>query len=505
MWITAHRWRMSATRGRNLLTASTDQGDERRGNLLDFAVPGLLTLAVGVQGIRAPSYWRDEAATISAVHRPLPALLRMLTSVDAVHGAYYLIMWPVARLAGTGELVMRLPSVLAMSTTALVIVAIGRRTVPGKAGLVAGLVWALLPATSWYGQNARPYAMAAMLACAASYLLLRMLESTERKWLAWYAVSLAGLGAMNLFGLLLIPAHGITVVLSTRRNHRRRGRLVHDLGRWLAAAGLAALSMAPLMVLAWRQRADIGWIPPLNHHEATTVAVWAGSLAVSQVAELIIVTGVAFAAAAGWPVLTHKFPGRLLSLTVPWLVTPLALLAVASLVKPVFEFRYILISVPAVALLAGAAISALERTAGVAAVAILALTAVPGQQAVRGPQGRFENIRWLDQIIAARELPGDAVLYSWSGWRQAAAAYPYGLARLDDVAQDETPLQAGNLLGTDLPAAEVIKRLRAVSRVWLVQMNISQQDPLLAGHDFRLVQTWQVADVWLQLYHSAAT
>jgi len=263
--------------------------------------------------------------------------------------------------------------------------------------------------------------------------------------------------------------------------------------------------MAPLMVLAWRQRADIGWIPPLNHHEATTVAVWAGSLAVSQVAELIIVTGVAFAAAAGWPVLTHKFPGRLLALTVPWLVTPLALLAVASLVKPVFEFRYILISVPAVALLAGAAISALERTAGVAAVAILALTAVPGQQAVRGPQGRFENIRWLDQIIAARELRGDAVLYSWSGWRQAAAAYPYGLARLDDVAQDETPLQAGNLLGTDLPAAEVIKRLRAVSRVWLVQMNISQQDPLLAGHDFRLVQTWQVADVWLQLYHSAAT
>jgi mannosyltransferase len=312
MRITAHRWRMSATRGRNLLTASTDQGDERRGNLLEFAVPVLLTLAVGVQGIRAPSYWRDEAATISAVHRPLPALLRMLTSVDAVHGAYYLIMWPVARLAGTGELVMRLPSVLAMSTTALVIVAIGRRTIPGKAGLVAGLVWAMLPATSWYGQNARPYAMATMLACAASYLLLRMLESTERKWLAWYAVSLAGLGAMNLFGLLLIPAHGITVVLSTRRNHRRRGRLVHDLGRWLAAAGLAALSMAPLMVLAWRQRADIGWIPPLNHHEATTVAVWAGSLAVSQVAELIIVTGIAFAAAAGWPVLTHKFPGRLL-------------------------------------------------------------------------------------------------------------------------------------------------------------------------------------------------
>jgi mannosyltransferase len=140
---------MSATRSRNLPPDTAGQEGERRGCLLELAAPALLTLAVAVTGIQVPSYWRDEAATMSAVRRPLPALLRMLTSVDAVHGAYYLIMWPIARLAGTGELAMRLPSVLAMSVTALVIVAIGRRTVSGKAGLVAGLVWALLPATSW--------------------------------------------------------------------------------------------------------------------------------------------------------------------------------------------------------------------------------------------------------------------------------------------------------------------------------------------------------------------
>jgi mannosyltransferase len=499
MQTAAHRRRMSATQSPSLLAARIGQVGGRRGSLLELAVPALLTLALGVWGIRGPSYWRDEAATISAVRRPLPALVQMLANVDAVHGAYYLIMWPVARLAGTGEFALRMPSVVAMSVTALVIVAIGRRTLPGKAGLVAGLVWALLPATSWYGQNARPYAMAATMACTASYLLLRVHESPERKWLRWYALSMAGLGAVNLFGLLLIPAHGITAGLSSR-HYSGPGRLAHDLRRWLSAAGLAALSMAPLAVLAWRQRADIEWIPPLNHHQATTVAGWGGSLTVSQVIELIIVTGIAFAAAAGWTVLMDKFPGALLTLAVPWLVTPLALLVTTSLVKPVFEFRYILISAPAVALLGGAAISALGRTAGVAAVIILALTAVPGQQAVRSSQGRFENIRWLDQIIADHEPHGDAVLYSWSGWRQAAAAYPYGLAQLDDVAQDETPLQAGNLLGTERPAAEVNKRLRTVSRIWLVQMNISQADPLLAGRDFRLAQTWRVADVWLQLY-----
>lgn len=504
MPITAHRKRMSATRSRNLLAATSAQARSKQGNPLELAVPALLTLAVAVWGIRGPSYWRDEAATISAVHRPLPQLLRMLTNDDAVHGAYYLIMWPVARLAGTGELAMRLPSALAMSATALAIVAIGRRIVPGKAGLVAGLVWALLPATSWHGQDARPYAMATTLACTASYLLLRLLESTERKWLAGYAVSLAGLAALNLFGLLLLPAHGVTVALISGRYRRGSGSGANDLGRWLTAAGLAALSVAPLVVLAWRQRADIEWIPALNHHEATTVAGWSGSLAVSQVAELIIGVGIAFAGAAGWSVLKHKFTGRLLALTVPWLVMPLALLVVASLVKPVFEFRYILISVPAMALLVGAAISAAGRAAGVAAIAVLALTAVPGQQAVRGSQGHFENVRWLDQIITARALRGDVVLYSWPGWRQAAAAYPYGLAQLVDVAQSKTPVQAGNLLGTDLPTAEVAQRLCAVPRVWLVQVNIWRQDPLLAGHNFRLARTWQVADVWLQLYDSAA-
>ena len=51
-------------------------GDQARpGNRLELAVPALLTLAVAVWGIRVPSYWRDEAATISAVRRPLPALV----------------------------------------------------------------------------------------------------------------------------------------------------------------------------------------------------------------------------------------------------------------------------------------------------------------------------------------------------------------------------------------------------------------------------------------------
>ena len=83
------------------------------------------------------------------------------------------------------------------------------------------------------------------------------------------------LGAMNLFALLLLPAHGVTVLVLARDRAR-------EMRRWLMAAGCAVLVIAPLMVIAWRQRADIEWIPPLNRHEAGTMAAWGGTLAVSQ-------------------------------------------------------------------------------------------------------------------------------------------------------------------------------------------------------------------------------
>jgi uncharacterized membrane protein len=55
----------------------------------------------------------------------------------------------------------------------------GRRVVSQRAALAAGVVWAVLPVTSWYGQDARSYAMATTLACAASYLLLRVLAGVD--------------------------------------------------------------------------------------------------------------------------------------------------------------------------------------------------------------------------------------------------------------------------------------------------------------------------------------
>ena len=140
-------------------------------------LPPVATFVIMLWGITGASYWRDEAATLSAVQRPLGDLLRMLGNIDAVHGAYYLLIWVFVRVGGTGELVTRLPSAVAMAGAAAAVAALGRRLVSPRAGLASGLVFAILPPVSMYGQDARPYAIVVMLAAVASYLLVRAMAA----------------------------------------------------------------------------------------------------------------------------------------------------------------------------------------------------------------------------------------------------------------------------------------------------------------------------------------
>lgn len=172
-------------------------------------IPALTALAVTLYQIQRPSLWRDEGATLAAVHRSLPQLLRMLGHTDVVNGAYYVLMWFVTRAAGTSALALRFPSAVGMAVAAGVTAALGRRLVSAR----AGLVFAALPSVTWYAQNARSYALVTALATIASYLLVRSMAAAPRRgpWLAGYGVSVAALGLGNIFALLLIPAHGLAL------------------------------------------------------------------------------------------------------------------------------------------------------------------------------------------------------------------------------------------------------------------------------------------------------
>jgi mannosyltransferase len=490
-----------------------------------MALPPAATFVIMLWGITGASYWRDEAATMSAAQRPFGNLLRTLGNIDAVHGAYYLIIWVMVRLGGTGELVTRLPSAVAMAGAAAAVAALGRRLISPRAGLASGLVFAVLPEVSLYGQDARPYAIVVALAALASYLLVRAMDpaGNRPRWLTGYALCLAALGVVDIFGLLLITAHAVTVGLRCLREAgsrapggaRRPGgtggpggasrpvradrRAARSLAiGWLAAAVAGVALASPVLVLGYVQRGTLSWLahPGLGAIEGLRQLVGPSTMADAVIA--VIVCGVVVSAVAARARLRANWPGSVPALCLPWLILPPAILLAASLVTPVYTLRYVLLCIPAIALLAGAGIASLGWVAGPAALAVIAALGVPTQLSVRAADGHGDNIRQADRIVADNRRPGDAVLeFKAENFGQA---YPYGIRQLIPVAQAETPIQSATLIGTFLPDPVVRQRLTRVWRVWVIEYGHSTPLVILNGLQFRLVHAWRTSDIWLFLY-----
>ncbi|HUY50516.1 MAG TPA: glycosyltransferase family 39 protein [Streptosporangiaceae bacterium] len=506
--------------------------------------PALVTLLAGLYRIQGPSFTRDETATLAAVHRTFPELLRMLGNVDMVHGAYYALIWAVVRIGGSGELAVRLPSAVAMAVTAAVVTVLGRRLLSGWAGLAAGLAFAALPPVSWFAEDAREGAFVAALATIASYCLVRVLQADtgRRRWLVAYGVSLAALGLGNLFGLLLIVAHAVTLA-AWRQGHRNRHQAVAapavvpgapnagndrqhrpreaaagpevapatDRGLvlgWLVAVAVPLIVVSPVAVVGYGQLHQIHWIKPLRLQDVISVERVIGSGWLFLIALLIIACAVAVSAARGRSLLSAYWPADLVALCLPWLVLPPAILLLASVAHPVYTYRYIGYCIPAAALLLGAALAALGRYAAPAALIILVVIGLPSQVAQRRPDGHDINIRAADRVVARHERRGDALLNisaqrgqrKGTGERTLEAAYPYGLGRLRDVSAGASPARSGTLGGTYASTQLIRQRLASVTRLWVVEWTTPKPVPILDGLGFTLDRRWDVKGLWIRLY-----
>ena len=447
-------------------------------------LPPAVAFLVSLWGITGPSFWRDEAATIAAVKRPLGDLIRMLGNVDAVHAVYYLMIWPIAHVLGTGALVLRLPSAVAVAVGAAAVAGTGRRLISAWVGLSAGLIFAVLPAVSWYGQDARSYAMVMAVAAISTYFLVRILSTEparQRRLLIWYGASVAALGILNIFGLLLVVAQAVTIALYGR------GRLKEPAFRrlavgWIAAVAAAGVIDSPLLVLGWMQRGQIAWLSVNTSSSGlNTLFSLSGSYMVTTVVLAVIVVALVLSTEISRQKRRANWPRRLAEVTLPWLVVPPLILLAASTVQPVYTSRYILICIPALALIAGAAVASYGRIAGLIALLAVLIAGAPAQADQRATDGHYDNILALDHIVAANARPGDYALYTNPNAESFGAAYSFGLGKLPNIAQKQGPIASGTLAGTNVPIAQLRSRLSHAHRVWVVEINKFQANPLIVG------------------------
>ncbi len=247
-----------------------------------------------------------------------------------------------------------------------------------------------------------------------------------------YGAALAAMGLGNFFSLLIIPAHAVTLTAWARNNRGVARRVVVG---WLSAAAVAVAVVSPVIVAGYAQRYQIQWIKWQGMRGVVGLTELVGKPPEFFILAAVTVGGLLTSAARGRSVLRADWPGRLLALALPWLLVPGALLFAVSLVHPVYTFRYIVFCIPALALLAGAALTALSRAVGppalgwvvaAAALALIAGAGMPTQIGERGPAGRDYSIRGADQIVA-RSTPGrrpaeHQLLAHESGRRRGAAA-----------------------------------------------------------------------------------
>jgi len=366
-----------------------------------------------------------------------------------------------------------------MTATALGVTVLGRRLRSRRAGLYAGLTFATLPMVSAIGQYGRPYAMVTGAAVLASYLLIRAL-TRPRLW-PWYAAALTALGLLNIFGLLLLPAHAVVVLRAVGQGgggagsadaRSMMGAQWRAARQWLACVVAACAVVAPIAVLGWFQRAQVDELP--SRPPVESLLGFAEGTVVSAVA--IVMLGLMGVARSDWPDRSHAGKGRargqrdlLPWLSVPWLVLPpLILILVSDLAHPFYVFRYVAFCLPAAALLAGAGLAALGRPWRIGMLAAIVSLGLAAQVGVRQP-GPYAPVKTASVFLATHERPGDAVIYP-QGWVPIMnITAPRGYAPLHDLSLAKTPIQAENLGGSTVSPPVLKAREQGVRRIWAIE------------------------------------
>ncbi|GAA4942734.1 glycosyltransferase family 39 protein [Actinoplanes utahensis] len=418
-----------------------------------FAVPGVTAAVLAGWALDRPAFWADELATRGAIALDWDQLWQLSESVDAVLTPYYVVLKFLT--GGAGDAVaLRLPSLIAVVATTLVVVALGRRAGGETTGLLSGLLFAVLPVSSRYAQEARPYAFV-MLFAALSLLALLLLLDRPTLWRAvGYAAAVAVTGLFHpLSALLMLAGHAVI--------GWRRWKL------WTIAAAVGSLTAIVISVRAAGQAAQVSWIDTVDTDT------------VRRLPEQLFVSGIAGGLVLGLAVAGLRRDRVTMALAGAGLLPP-ALLLIAGTVAPVWVARYALVAVPALVVLAVRTAARTGRIKAALVVALTAFLAYPAQLDIRQPDGHWQDSSRIADVILPYQLDGDVVVFPDNhpsiGWAARDIYETYvPMPRPPDVLAIAPQRADGHFLARECD--DVAACLGAPPRIWIVRADTAI-DPL---------------------------
>jgi mannosyltransferase len=155
------------------------------------------------------SFDGDELLEAWMAGLPLRGLLTALRETDKLPYLPHLAAWAWAGVAGEGETAMRLPSAIAGTLTVPAVGAAGSLLASRRAGVVAAMLVAVNPLMVWYSQQARAYALVALLGVLSLLCFARVLRSGTALPLVLWALTSALAVATQYFAAFLVAAEGL--------------------------------------------------------------------------------------------------------------------------------------------------------------------------------------------------------------------------------------------------------------------------------------------------------
>lgn len=370
------------------------------------------------------SIWIDEGTSISYASRSWTGLWSAIGD-DPNMSLYYTLLWGWVHALGDDVFVVRSLSVLFAALTVPAVYLVGARLFGVRAGFAAAVIVAANAFILRYAQEARGYTLVVLLVTVASWLFVRQLQQPDRLGRAGYVAAATLAVYAHYFAAYVLGAHVAALLIL-------RGKRALE-PAWLVQYGAVVVLCSPTVyATAALPGNPLFWLDaPRLSDLADAIRQIAGASYLLLAAALVIWL-TALPRVLDSPVLRRQFV-----LPALWLVLPIALSFAVSQQRPMFLPRYLIVCVPAFALITAGALTSLRRKGALVTllVAVVVLSGPSIRTWYRSPP--LQDWKAVAEHVLDRAETGDGIVFDVVGFPAVYYARQTSSVELEHLAPDE--------------------------------------------------------------------
>ena len=373
-----------------------------------YAVALAVSISTWFLAIRAP-LWLDETISFFIIKGGFSEII----SRQGWPGvpAYPYLLWLWVKAVGTGEVALRISSVLAMLGAVYLLYRSARELFEWDVAFIAATIFCLHPIVSSESIDVRPYAFAAVAITSSVYALVRLRHSNSYWLAALFGLSAAGIVYFQFLFAVILPALLIGFFAMKVGD---RETLWRQFGVALAAFALAFLPVIPGMRFMFHTTGTHVFAQsPVPLELRQTLTLMQPELGLVQ--PTFILAGTFLIAGVTRRIHLRSRPeGRTILLCAALALVPILILygVSASTSTHIFVTRYRLVAIPGIALCWALIVSWIDSRA-LRCLFCISLVAVMAYQSFSSPTSRRHNYTWkyaLDVVEKNASVDGAPVL-----------------------------------------------------------------------------------------------